>query len=756
MPLLNRIMGTVHASASAWLMVLAMGAPASGVVMFPASGGHEFLMDHHVVLASVNAVRRPVEARKYDLNPVLSSEFPWETASSGLDRVTAPTVWIDDDDGLLRMLYWAREPGGDNIIRAAAESADGRTWTRTLMDRYPYAGHALTNIAVMDPPAPYTGVSDFWVMPNPRPDLLDGAAYVGLTEFRDPRHTFIITSEDGLDWNMDQRHLVTDVKNDTHPSMVLDPDGVFRAYIRGRIDGRRVVDMMQSTDLVHWSDRTTVMDIGSDLHQPYGMGVRELDGVYVGLMPMLVIEQDVGNGIGPLYDEIVTSRDAVDWQRDFPLTPVIPNGPDGAWDAGIVYHNSGILEWQGRWITAYGGGPLQHGGGSSPLYIGMAEFERGRLFQTGQGDAGLPARILTQPLELNGAPLLLNADPGGGSITVAVVDAAGRPLPGYGALPSTLTPIDALRHAVTWPQHATLPDGRYSLSIHLSGGATLYAFEGPGLYQLPEPPVPVFQLERQRFDAPEAAADAGWTGLNHGTGGNVYGWSSTTHAGGERGEAGGRLARHGGFDYFADTSIGTIDVLDVPLEATGRLFWDEDNGWSAGQAIGWFNTEDEGHDNVLGFVLNDPNTEGLARAEPRLYLASGPHDRFLPPIEVPIGRPLTFAMLYDPQGGQGSGLFSIELFDGGTSLGRRDAALTEADRATGISLNAFGIHTRLLRDPDPDLWANLYVDDLRYTTVVVPEPGTVTLVVLLMLSSAMARRRREPGRVREGGSPERS
>ena len=683
-----------------------------------AEAAHEFLLDDQVIKNSYNTTRSPVQAAKYDLNPVLSSQYPWETSSDGLERVTSPTIWVDQDADVLRMLYWAREPEGDNIIRCAAESTNGRDWTRTWMDQYPYSGYSETNIAAMNPPSPYTGISDFWVYENPRPDLLPNSKYIALTEFRDPRQTFIITSNDGLHWDFDNRYLVTSDKNDTHPSILMTADGQFRAYIRGRIDDRRIVDMVVSDDLVNWSERTTVMDIGFD-EQAYGMPVRELDGVYVSLMPTLRVEENVGNGIGPMYCEIVTSRDGIEWDRDFPDTPVIDNGEDGTWDAGIAYHNAGILEWQGKWITAYGGGPLLHGQ-SSPLMIGVAEFDRGRLFRTGQTDTGQAGWIVTEALKMNAAELLVNADLAGGEMTVSVVDATGKVVSGYASVDCTLTAVDDLRYSVTWSGHSALPNGQYSLRVNMSGGAALYGFEGPALYSEPEPLPPgptILTTRRQSFDSASSAAEAGWVSYMSSEQGCDIGYQESANAGGQPGEAGGACARSGSFHYYADTSIGVIDSAETALSAKGKFRWQNNQDWSGGEVIGWFGTDGGGQTDVLGFVLHDPAEEGLARMEPRLFFSSGDNERYLPHVEIPIDTELEFEMIYDPTGGDGFGLLSIEFFCDGESLGVGQAVLLEGDKDQGIYLDAFGIHNRSMVSPSEDCFAELYFDDLEYTAM---------------------------------------
>ena len=484
---------------------------AAGVVVslatFHADAGqamHEFLLDGHVVANSSNIARSPVQAVKHGGNPVLTPDYNWETGPPyggrpHLDRVTSPTIWVDEEAGKLRMLYWARTQE-DETIRCAAESTDGVNWSRTMLDKYTYRGQE-TNIVIMDPPSPFWSTSSMWVYKNPKPELLPNSQYLGLIEFRltsGSRQTYIVTSPDGLNWDLDNRHLVVNRKNDTHSSLVYCPeDGKFRAYIRRHLNPGapyyRAVDVTESTDLVNWSSPTLLMKTEADeggqycsgghcapANQIYGLQVQALDGVYVAAMEMLRTETWEGtNGsrnVGPMDCELAYSRDSINWVRPFPDKPNIPDGPDGAWDNNMVYHNSGVIEWQGRWIVAYGGGPDTHGR-TSPLSIGIAEFSRGRLIENSQDDPEQAAWIETKPLAMGGDSLLVNANLDGGLVKVGLLDGDGEPVEGYGADNCTLLAHDALRYRVAWPSNPALPEGNYRLHIEWDGGASLFAYE---------------------------------------------------------------------------------------------------------------------------------------------------------------------------------------------------------------------------------------------------------------------------------------
>ena len=167
---------------------------------------HEFLLDSHAVRNSANTVRAPIEARKSAGNPVITPEYPWEIGmvitnpaspryGENVNRVGLPTLFVDEQAGKLRMLYWSLRLKNNKGMYSAAESVDGVVWERTWLDKFPYVEYPLTNIVLRNNelPSPYDSATSLWVLPNPNPELLADSKYVGLLEMRDPRNTFIIT-----------------------------------------------------------------------------------------------------------------------------------------------------------------------------------------------------------------------------------------------------------------------------------------------------------------------------------------------------------------------------------------------------------------------------------------------------------------------------------------------------------------------------------------------------------------------------------
>ena len=136
--------------------------------------------------------------------------------------------------------------------------------------------------------------------------------------------------------------------------------------------------------------------------------------------------------------------------------------------------------------------------------------------------------------------------------------------------------------------------------------------------------------ESQSFDTNAAATTAGWVGRDNGPGkvtttedppGNLlvdptdYGYRNSSHTPGSPGEAGGIIARGSSpTGYYADTTIGTVDMTTDDFHASGRLFLD---GTVADNAmfLGWIEAAvapDEQREEFMGFFIfegTDPVTD---------------------------------------------------------------------------------------------------------------------------------------------------
>jgi hypothetical protein len=269
-------------------------------------------------------------------------------------------------------------------------------------------------------------------------------------------------------------------------------------------------------------------------------------------------------------------------------------------------------------------------------------------------------------------------------------------------------------------------------------------------------------LVTQNFDTAASAAADGWTVQNGTTGGNNFGFSNTSNAGGVPGEAGGAFQRPGNVGFYSDlTGIG-LDVFE-PMEVSGLLrlakatspptdnfvvfgYWDQNKTAtspldvnSPAHASTWVGLSYRASDGLLRANVFEGDYGG--------YNGSGGNAGLAKEAFMPDGN-YTFAFTVNNAGfTPGPGEFNyaqITLTLSNTTT----AAVTTLynalnplqNRTPSASpprvLNAFGfLHANSTSDANNPL--SIFADDLIYT---VPEP---TAVALLGLSGLLWWGRRE-------------
>ena len=182
---------------------------------------------------------------------------------------------------------------------------------------------------------------------------------------------------------------------------------------------------------------------------------------------------------GTIDQGFAISTDTVTWVRPFHGNPVLPLGPEGAFDSEMIQATGQILEKDDTWWLYYAGSPWIHSDPESGEYyeaIGLAQMPAGRIVSADAGAEG--GTFTTAPITFVGRQLQINAltNPGG-TILVELLDTEGRPLDGF----SVSDPFsgDALHHVVTFNGEAdlsALAGQTIALRFQIEDGG-LYAFE---------------------------------------------------------------------------------------------------------------------------------------------------------------------------------------------------------------------------------------------------------------------------------------
>lgn len=146
---------------------------------------------------------------------------------------------------------------------------------------------------------------------------------------------------------------------------------------------------------------------------------------------------------------IATSRDADSWDLTWVYAgkPMIPRGPDDAWDKDIIIPASEIVTHADKHWLYYSAGNERHGIPRTLTGIGVATLRLdGFIFLEAKDDQGM---VVTKPFVLEGDNLQINVK--GDEFLVEVLNGKGEPIPGFSAKESIkYKGVDTLRLMPTW------------------------------------------------------------------------------------------------------------------------------------------------------------------------------------------------------------------------------------------------------------------------------------------------------------------
>ncbi len=453
------------------------------------------LQDHPLLFADDSGVAsreglvRTVHPARTRALPVLKADQPWEG-----DRVYLyGSVYQDVHSGAFRMWYGSR-PGLERSGRSDTSSAettpslrrngfdltllatsqDGLSWTKPPLELHAFNGSTANNI-VFDYHSPSVLRDDAETDPQKRYKML---GYVG-----HPHHAYHAAySADGVHWsdypvNPVLKHGDT-ITLTRHPRT-----SEYLAYhkrpaqVRGF--GRRVVWLSRSRDFQNWSEPELVFTADemddewvSQSHERtevYNMSVFAHAAGFIGLPAMFRVmkvtpRDQVGPGQspvdGPIDIQLATSADGREWHRSWPRVNLIPRGVPGSFDGGTILGVASVPVHTEKetWVyyTAINTG---HGGPMPPktISIGRAEWRRHGFVSLDAGPEG--GRLETAPLRLSGR-LIVNADTARGQLRLALLEADGRPIAGYGLDESETLAADSVRWAASWRGEPRVPTDR--------------------------------------------------------------------------------------------------------------------------------------------------------------------------------------------------------------------------------------------------------------------------------------------------------
>ncbi|MSR59092.1 MAG: hypothetical protein EXS05_15850 [Planctomycetaceae bacterium] len=465
--------------------------------------GKQLFIDDYLI-GEMQGVRKQLnQPVKHPQNPLMKKEKPWEYA------ITYGAIVRDEREGLYKQWYqiWSDEKDSIGSI-GYATSQDGLKWDRPVTDEA--TGKNLVRFTPDEPWAGGPGVfiderdSDparrFKMMYISKPNLKSSSLA-----------SHVAWSADGIHWTQAAVNPAIPF-SDTQVCPFWDRRlNRYVAFLRFGPPNVRLVSRIESEDFLHWSPKLTVIN-KSKLDGPfstdhYTMSALPYAGVYLGL-----INTYHGETIAPIPEDklwmdrkdvqLAFSRNGVTWQRvgkegaisakelradrDWQQTAkdaaFLPYGEfKKEWDWGSIvstYHPPLVVDDEIRIYYTGINGRNWHNyhKDASDHAVGLATLRLDGFVSVNAGDE--PGSLTTKPVVFLGDTLVVNANAGGGSLTVEALDADGKVIEGFGAADCMPITTDSVRHVLKWQDNADchLLQGRpIRLRFHLKN-SKLYAF----------------------------------------------------------------------------------------------------------------------------------------------------------------------------------------------------------------------------------------------------------------------------------------
>ena len=436
----------------------------------------QLMLDDRNIESSKGMERRMGKPVKDPANPIFIPQEPWE----GICVIMWGSVIWDPAACRFQMWYEAANPlasqRSDQTLLCYATSPDGLNWERPHLGLFEYSGSRENNIVYR----PDEGLDTPTVILDPF-DPPEAERYK-MVLYDTKRRSFVrFVSPDGCQWTEIGPIELTAEVGDRHSVMVDEEKGRWIIYHKCRGQMRTIfASTSEDFKAKTWQEKGELL-VSDDKDPPetefYGMvGFRD-QGQGMGYLEMFhVLDRH-------LDAELVTIDDRGIPQRYRQGEVFLERGPWGEWDAAwafpsnnppIRYGEELLIFYQGR-RTIHWANPTFGGVGHIGA-IGLARLRPQGFAYLESGNAGGTAT--TQPFELRGHFLCVNADASQGVLRAELLDGSGKLLPGYSAADCYPLENDATYFKLCWGRKSRL-DEMIGQTVKLrfqAENAKLYAF----------------------------------------------------------------------------------------------------------------------------------------------------------------------------------------------------------------------------------------------------------------------------------------
>lgn len=409
-------------------------------------------------------------------------EFSYHPEDEGVGKriYVYGTVFYDPIIEKYRMWYMSRlarrheleipglELPGENIhgdLTLYAESEDGVHWVKPDLGIYKVNGDPNNNI-VMD----FHGASVILDMEEEDPQK----RYKAIGFVRRFHEIRVCYSPDGIHWS-EPMH-ATDRYNEGALNACYVPHLGY--YVAGSIErsenprfsfenfhgdvrGKRVCPAMitEGRDEFKWVGRKIIYPniIDSPDTQFYGMcpfSYGNNDMVFGFLHVFEYTGPGPANDDGPVEAHLIYSRDGLNWHRLEDRQPIIPVGPEGSFDDGMIMMTAnGTFLHDNKIYTYYTAANTGHGAliKDRDFGIAIATWGKDRLvaLEAGSTEGVVETVVLKVP---DGTVPIVNADARGGYLVAEVLDERGQVQPGFSSENCVVMHSDDLDYELKWKE----------------------------------------------------------------------------------------------------------------------------------------------------------------------------------------------------------------------------------------------------------------------------------------------------------------